>query len=99
MATLYVSEFPEIALAVNAPTPMARQPAIVEQAVSIGANSAPSAAFNVRTKMVRLHTDVICSVTFGTAPVATAAMARMAAGQTEYFAVQPGDKVAVITNT
>jgi hypothetical protein len=58
-----------------------------------------SAAFNAATKIVRLHTDAICSVAFGAAPVAAATNARLAAGATEYFGVSPGSKVAVITNT
>ena len=38
-------------------------------------------------------------IPFGADPTATADSKRMAAGQTEYFTVAPGDKVAVITNT
>jgi hypothetical protein len=46
-----------------------------------------------------VHTDAICSISFGSNPTATATKARMAAGQTEYYAVNASDKVAVITNT
>jgi len=50
---------------------------------------------------VRVHTDVICSIKFGTSPTATTSTARMVAGQTEYFAVPQGAsyKVAAISNT
>ncbi|HWU70677.1 MAG TPA: hypothetical protein VN017_04915, partial [Pseudoxanthomonas sp.] len=74
---------------------------VAEQTVAIGASSAVSSAFNASTAIVRLHTDAICSVEFGAAPTAAATNMRLAAGQTEYFAVVPGSgfKVAVITNS
>lgn len=104
MATLYVTEFArqgrDLAGYLNqngAP----EQPPVAEQTVAIGASSAASNAFNASTAIVRLHTDAICSVEFGASPTASATKMRMAAGQTEYFAVTPGSgfKVAVITNT
>jgi hypothetical protein len=51
--------------------------------------------------MVRIHTDAICSISFGTAPTATATNRRLAANQTEYFGVPLGGsyKVAVISNS
>jgi hypothetical protein len=60
-----------------------------------------SSAFNAATTYVRIHTDAICSISFGTAPTATTSTMRMVAGQTEYFAVPVGRsfKVAAITNT
>ncbi len=107
MATLYITEFQALGQAglppwgygPNAPTQAAQQPPIAEQAVAIGGTSVASAAFGGATVLVRLHTDAICSVEFGSAPIATATTARMAAGQTEYFGVSPGMKVAVITNS
>ena len=105
MATLYITEFQALGQSgmptwgtTNGPTQAAQQPPIAEQTVAIGA-STQSAAFNAATVLVRLHTDAICSVLFGTNPTATTASARLAAGQTEYFGVAPGMKVAVITNT
>ena len=109
MATLYITEFqaigyagmPPLAAGTNGPTQAAQQPVVAEQTVTIGGSSTASAAFNAATTLVRLHTDSICSIEFGTAPTATTATARMVAGQTEYFGVpQAGAlKVAVITNT
>ena len=80
---------------------IALQPPIAEQTVSMSGTHAESSAFNVKTDFVRLHTDAICSVEFGTAPVATTAKMRMAANQTEYFGVTPGLSfmVSAITNT
>lgn len=99
MATLYVSEYSRqcidyLQLTVAAP----QEPSIAEQNVTIGVGSTQSAAFNAATKFVRVHTDAICSVAFGANPTAVATAKRMAAGQTEFFGVRPGDKIAVITN-
>ena len=107
MATLYITEFQAIASpAIGASQAGSNiqamaQPPLAEQTVSIAAGSAQSSAFNVNTCIVRLHTDAICSVEFGTNPTSTAAKARMAANQTEYFGVPQGQsyKVAVITNS
>lgn len=104
MAVLYVTEFAkqgrDLAGYLNQ-NGSAEQPPVAEQTVAIGAGSTASAAFNASTAIVRLHADAICSVAFGAAPTASATTMRLAAGQTEYFAVVPGSafKVAVITNT
>jgi hypothetical protein len=81
------------------------QPPIAEQAIVNTGASTASAAFNQKTRFVRLHTDAICAVAFGTAPTAIVAGAtgtmRMAANQTEYHGVPQGQsyKVAVIAST
>lgn len=104
MATLYITEFArqgrDLAGYVNQ-NGACEQPPIAEQTVAIGASSAASAAFNAKTTTIRVHTDVICSISFGAAPTAAATNARLAAGQTEYFCVpaNSGLKIAVITNT
>lgn len=95
-ATCYVTEF---VLTADAGVQVARQPALVEQTVSVSGSSAQSAAFSGDTKLVRIHCDVIVSVTFGTSPTATTSKMRMPADATEYFQVLPGAKVAFITNT
>lgn len=77
---------------------MAFTPAIANNNVTIG-GAAQSNAFATNTRLVRLHADTICYVKFGTNPTAvTATDARLAANQTEYFAVQPGDgmKLSVV---
>ena len=107
MATLYVTEYQSIASpAIGAAQWSSNiqamaQPPLAEQTVAIGGSSTQSSAFNANTCIVRLHTDSICSVEFGTNPTSTAAKARMAANQTEYFGVPQGQsyKVAVITNS
>lgn len=99
MSTLYVSEYSQILSDIAGAVQIGMEPAIAEQALSIGGGSTPSAAFNAATRFVRLHTDAVCSVSFGPSPVAVATAKRMAANTTEYFGVQAGQKVAVISNS
>lgn len=102
MAVLYVAEYAELPVGpAGRVGQMPMEPPVAEQTVAIAGVSAASLAFNTKTRFVRLHTDAICSVVFGAAPVATAVNGRLAANQTEYRAVPPGAsyKVAVITNT
>jgi len=103
MAVLYISEYvtqPWDGVANTIPAGL--EPALVTQTVAIGAE-AKSAAFNARTRFVRVHTDAICSVLFGANPTATTSSPRMAANQTEFFGVDPsqvsGLKLSVIANT
>lgn len=99
MATLYIAEFTESAFGqISGHAPVAALPAVAEQTVAISGTSAQSSAFGNQTEIIRVHTDTTCSILIGTNPTATAAKLRMVADQTEYFAVQPGDKIAVITN-
>lgn len=103
MAVLYVEEFVAQGMDPNGRSiAIGMQPNNAAQTVAISSSSAATTnAFKNNTNLVRLHTDAICSVAFATSPTATATTARMAANQTEYFAVTPGSglKVAVITNT
>lgn len=100
MAKLYVSEYAAAPGSLATSTLLVQEPSLVEQTpVAIGGSSTASAAFGATTRVVRLHTDAICSISFGTSPTATVSTKRMAANATEYFAVRPGDSVAVITNT
>jgi hypothetical protein len=102
MANLFVTEFPSISRDHGTPVPVAFGPAITTQVLSTAGGSVQSNAFNANTTLVRCTTDAgICSVKFGTNPTATTSDMRMAANQTEYFAVQStgGMKLATINNT
>lgn len=98
MATVYITEYIDIDGTRQAP----REPPLKEQTVPVGAVTS-SAAFDQRTTLIRVHTDAICSVLVGPAATVTATTAsgRMAANQTEYRSVVPGNSVAisVIANT
>lgn len=101
MAVLFVTEYSTMGQAPNSGPQMPQEPVLAEQVVAIGGGSVSSAAFNAKTRFIRLHTDAICSVSLGTAPTASSTTGRMAANQTEYRGVPEGGafKVAVITNT
>jgi len=99
---LFVTEYTEIHIGAAGRVGQAPiEPPLAEQTIAIAAGSAQSAAFNAATRMVRLHTDVVCSVSFGTNPTASVANQRLAANQTEYKGIPVGQsfKVAVITNS
>lgn len=99
MAKLFIREYVDMPQQTGVLLQIGNEPAVVNQTpVAVGAE-AKSAAFNTKTRFVRLHTDAICSVAFGTVPTATTDDARMAANQTEFFGVRGGDKVSVIANT
>jgi hypothetical protein len=106
MAQLCVTEFAEMQIGPagrHGQLPM-QQPLASQGVANAGANT-QSSAFNAATRFVRLHTDTVCCVAFGTNPTAVAIGAsmttRMAAGQTEYHAVPlgAGFKVAAILST
>jgi len=107
MAVLYVTEYATIAIMqAGRMTQVPQEPPLAEQAISITAGSTQTAAFNAKTALVRVHSDVICGVTFGTNPTATAVAGgvgsgRFAANQTEYRGVPLGAafKAAVIATT
>jgi hypothetical protein len=103
MAVLYITEYADVARP-QAPAGIPswpQEPPLAEQTVAIGAGSVASAAFNAATRFVRLQSDVVCSVEFGTAPTATATTGRLPANVIDVRGVPMGAgfKVAVITNT
>jgi hypothetical protein len=101
MAKVYITEYESLPRDVKGMVvPVPQEPALVEQTpVAIGGASVQSAAFNANTKFVRIHTDAICSIKFGTNPTADANSQRLRADATEFYGVVGGHKVAVITNT
>lgn len=104
MAVAYITEHPKPRVAQGGLIPVAEMPPLRTQTVAIGVGSTQCALAFTNTssqkcEMVAVHVDAICSIEFGSNPTATATSRRMAANTTEYFRVNPGDKIAVITNT
>lgn len=101
MATLSIREYEHLVTGANGVGPMGLEPAIAVQSVAIGAGSNQSAAFNIRTRFVRLCPDAACGFHFGTNPTAIYVNGMMGAGGVEYFGVpQDGTfKVAVIQSS
>lgn len=101
MALLYVNEYDDSAGAfAQSSLQVVREPPLATQTpMAIGAGAVSSVPFTNRTRIVRLHTDAVCSVAIGPpGTVATANSQRFAANQTEYKLVVPGSIVSVITN-
>lgn len=107
MTVLYITEYAELQIGpAGRVGQMPMEVPIAEQAIAITAGSTQSAAFNAKTRSVRIHTDAICGITFGTNPTATVVSAglgsqRLAANQTQFHGVPLGQsfKVAVIATT
>ena len=102
MAKVYISEYTTMAKAWAHPDQIAapQEPCDSDQTpVAIGGASAQSAVFGLGVRLIRVHTDAICSIAIAANPTATADNKRMAAGATEYFGVIPGHRLACITNT
>lgn len=102
MAVVYITEYARQGRdAAGYQMVVADEPPVANQTVAITVGSVQSSAFNANTKFVRISTDAVCSIEFGTNPTASATTRRMPANTTEYFSVPQGSsyKVAVITNT
>lgn len=101
MAKLYVTEYVSTGDIVGQGN-IAAEPEVATQVVTYTGTAAASTAFGTATRIIRLHTDSICSVFFSVAGTdATTSNRRMVAGQTEYFKVPGGQsyKVSAIVNT
>jgi hypothetical protein len=74
------------------------EPSIAEQAITVTAGSTQSVAFNEQTSIVMVHAQEATCLAWGTAPTATTAKQRMAAGETRFVGVPRGKsfKVACI---
>jgi hypothetical protein len=100
VARLSIREYEHISAVARGIVPVGEEPAVASQTLTISGVSNPSAAFNARTRFVRIHTDVNCSLDWAVAPVAVAGSCDMVAGQTEYFGIVNSSnmKVAVISS-
>jgi hypothetical protein len=101
MATLYIAEITQLGRDAHGQSIMSpvMNDSVIESVVAIGGSSAQSNAFATSTRFVQIHCDAICSVRFGANPTATTSNGRMAANETRFVAINPGDRVAVIANT
>jgi hypothetical protein len=104
VAKLYITEFQNMAAVGSRFVNVPAMPPVAEQTVAIGAGSVQSNPFNAATAIIRVEADSVCSIEIGPTasggPVATANTMRIpASAPGEYFAVQPGQVLAVITNS
>lgn len=81
---------------VNAQAPLGDGTQINQPLMTVAGQSA---AFDRKTRLVRVHTDAPIKIYVGgISPAATVNSDRMAANQTEYWAVRSGDKLAWIVS-
>jgi hypothetical protein len=104
MSTLYIAEVEKLGLdSTGAGILAPLMPPAAEQTVGISGSSTQSDPFTSKTRFVQIHTDAICSIAFspqpGATPMATTSNQRLGAGETRFYAVNPGDLVAVISNS
>jgi hypothetical protein len=106
MADLFITEYADTPLiGLGKFLQVGVEPAVAEQAVTIGVASVQSAALNGKTKLLRVHAEAACAIAFGVNPTAVATTHRLPAGAVEYYGVTPGDdngsalKVAVIQDS
>jgi hypothetical protein len=92
---LNVTEYSS-ALVLAGAAPIPAEPSMRSQTVEIESASSASEPFSTATRFIRVHTDRGCALKVGAAPVATPADTRISAGGAEYFAVQPGHRIAAV---
>lgn len=105
MANVNISEYPHVGVAGSFAAQIGSLPPLVApQNLTPTGTSAQSAAFTDNTRIIRVFTDTAIAIRVSDAltvapfgPVAVSTDTRMAANATEYFAVAPGQKAAVIT--
>jgi len=102
MSKLYITEFSRLGISSNGGTAQIMDfdsVVTVQPPIDYSAGAAQSAAISDGTRYVRVETDAICSIKYGSNPTATTNDQRMAAGDVEHFYVSRGNKISVITNT
>jgi hypothetical protein len=104
MSRMFISEYERMTEVTGGyRVAVGEEPSIAEQVITFTATAGQSAAFNVRTRFVRIEVDGIADILFGTNPTAVAgASKRLTAGQSEYFGINPNGgpyKVSAVTDT
>jgi len=97
MAAITITEFRHFANdSFGGPAPAPLMPPLAEQVVAIGLTSVQSAAFSSSTTLIMVHADADCHLAFGDDPTADATLHQMGSGETRFYGVVPGSKIAVI---
>lgn len=88
----------------GAPVPIVKLSGTTQQVAytSVGGASAASSAFNAKTEAIMLtltSTDADLRINFGAAPTASSTTDLIAKPGVYFFAVAPGQKIAVLSNS
>jgi hypothetical protein len=73
-----------------------QEPAVAEQVRTISGTSAQSAPFSSATAFVMVHASAAAHLAFGSNPVATTGAHRIGAGETRFYGVRAGQRLAAI---
>jgi hypothetical protein len=97
-ANAYISEYAALSgtSSGQATAQIATLPPFADQKVDFSGGAASSAAFNAKTKFIRVHCDAACSINIS--GPATTSNARIPLDGVEYFGVLPGSVLSVIAN-
>ena len=100
MSSICVTEYNRLWVDASSNSALVLEPCLVDQPPLLvtGVHN-ESNPFGVTTKMIRVQTNADISFAIGTGAIATVNNRRMAAKQTEYFAITPGDVISVISNS
>lgn len=100
MATFYISEFATCAIdARGQPIAAPEYPTTVpDHIVDITVGSLQSQPFSGNTRFIQFTTDARCSIVITENPVATMINGPVNVGDKQFVGVQPGHRVAVISN-
>ena len=100
MAIVNVAEFATVTNNPSGPLQIVQGPPLAVYDVAVTGASVAGQAFNAATKIVRLCSDTTCRVRMDTANNCSAADARFAGNQTEYWGVSgTGQFISCITST
>ncbi len=100
LSTLFISEFATCAIdGRGQPVAAPDYPTVVpDQIVDITVGSLQSQPFSGHTRFIQFTTDARCSYVISADPVATTINAPVNVGDTRFVGVQPGHRIAVISN-
>jgi hypothetical protein len=99
MSTAYITEFADWQEVPNLTIPKWSARVVEQTPVTVSGSSAQSAAFASTTRYIMWTCDGIHSWTISSNPTATTSKMRFAADTVYHIGVQPGEKIAFITNT
>lgn len=96
MADIYITEYVRLgADQVGKVPPVPFEPNVAEQVIANPVASTQSAALNAQTTMVMVHASAAAHIKFGLNPTAVTTAHRLAAGETRFYSVQPGQSMKI----
>ncbi|MCA0276261.1 MAG: hypothetical protein LCH86_09665 [Proteobacteria bacterium] len=97
MADIYITEYTMLARdGGNFLIPTGQEPSIAEQQIANPAASTQSSAFNAQTRFIMVHASAAAHIAIGTNPTAVTTKHRLGAGETRFYGVPGGYKLAAI---